>query len=183
MKNISISLIICFGFLSQLTAQIFATPDTTNLFGLLPHQEALVSFGDLDNDGDKDIIIGNDDYPIFYKNIGNPSNPQFDSTDISTIGLSNTLENFIVRLVDIDNDNDLDIFWVGDTLVFIENIGTPTLPQFDLTNAISHPFNMQNNPMGMPYFVDIDNDGDFDFLSRHFNPLVYVENTRLKLNI
>jgi hypothetical protein len=177
MKNISISLIICFGFLSQLTAQIFATPDTTNLFGLLPHQEALVSFGDLDNDGDKDIIIGNDDYPIFYKNIGNPSNPQFDSTDISTIGLSNTLENFIVRLVDIDNDNDLDIFWVGDTLVFIENIGTPTLPQFDLTNAISHPFNMQNNPMGMPYFVDIDNDGDFDFLSRHFNPLVYVENT------
>ena len=171
---ISLLNLIC---LCQVIPQSFATPDTTNLFGIRNLEEVFLTFGDLDNDGDYDLLLCTEDYPVYYKNIGTPNNPQFDSTDVSVLGLSDTLEEFLVKLIDLDNDSDLDLFWISDTAyVFIENIGSATTPHFDLMNATSNPFGLNSQFQSLFDFVDIDGDGDFDFMVKDYNDLFFVEN-------
>ena len=162
---------------NQVYSQSFAAPDTTNFFGIRNLEEVFPTFGDLDNDGDYDLLLCTEDYPVYYKNIGTPNNPQFDSTDVSVLGLSNTLEEFFVKLIDLDNDSDLDLFWISDTAyVFIENIGSATTPHFDLINATPNPFGLNSQFQSLFDFVDIDDDGDFDFMVKDYNDLFFVEN-------
>ena len=126
MKKISISLIICFGFLNQLTSQIFATPDTINLFGLLPHQGVLVSFGDLDNDGDDDLFTSTYNGDIkFFENIGTNTQAQFDFNFVLnpfSIQSYNNEYSFC-SFSDIDSDGDIDLILSGDgPLQYLENL-------------------------------------------------------------
>ena len=177
MKKLLLILIISLIGFNQVYSQSFAAPDTTNLFGIRNLEEVFPTFGDLDNDGDYDLLLCTEDYPVYYKNIGTPNNPQFDSTDVSVLGLSDTLEEFFVKLIDLDNDSDLDLFWISDTAyVFIENIGSATTPHFDLINATPNPFGLNSQFQSLFDFVDIDGDGDFDFMVKDYNDLFFVEN-------
>lgn len=85
------------------------------------------TFGDLDDDGDLDLMIG--DYHnrvlIYYENAGSPQLPSFSKVGVDTFGLQTS--NVDCRkpfLVDIDDDEDLDLFLgsgLGDFWYF-ENI-------------------------------------------------------------
>ncbi len=69
-----------------------------------------------------------------------------------------------ISFVDIDNDNDKDLFIGNDfsRIAFFKNTGTPTAPSFNLITdslpLLSASFNYA------PAFADLDNDGDKDLL-------------------
>jgi hypothetical protein len=88
--------------------------------------------------------------------------------------------------VDIDNDGDLDLFNAAydtnsgyiDNLVFQENIGSASSPNFD--DSVINPFNFNlgsNYMIISPLFADIDNDGDFDLLATgYYGTPLFFEN-------
>ncbi len=111
-----------------------------------------VTFVDLDNDGDQDLLQRTYVSTIkYYENIGCANYPIFDTFVLSPFGLTvNSIERG-VKFSDIDNDGDYD-FFLGKKMH--KNFGTPEVPQF--ANAVSF------STMESPDFTDIDNDGDFD---------------------
>ena len=123
------------------------------------------TFTDIDSDGDLDAFIGDWNGQIhFLKNIGSADIPKwefitdiFDSIDV---GYHSSPE-----FVDIDNDGDLDLF-VGNNeskVFFYRNNGDSFSSSFVLEDS---SYFVQSNGDGIPEFIDIDNDGDFDcFLS------------------
>jgi hypothetical protein len=92
------------------------------------------TFGDLDNDGDEDIIIGQENGQLLYVQntttvVGNPTYatplPFYDSIDVGQFATP--------QLVDVDRDGDLDLL-IGErngNLNYHENFGTASAPDFD----------------------------------------------------
>ena len=136
-----------------------------------------IDFGDIDSDGDYDIILGEYNGTVsLYTNIGDTINPNFlfdgllDNIDLS--GYS------IPRLIDIDNDGDLDLF-VGQAngyISFYENTGTSENYYYTLISS-----NYQNIFVGSRSsldFIDIDNDQDLDMIvGSQYDNLLFYENT------
>ena len=135
-----------------------------------------LDFGDIDNDDDFDLVIGDFNGRVkLYVNTGSQysSNFIFDN-NIQNIDLSGYS---VPKLVDIDNDNDLDLF-VGEmsgSIFFYENIGTPILYDFVLVSD-----NFQNIDIGSRAsidFIDIDFDDDLDlFVGSQNNGIVIFKN-------
>ena len=154
-------------------AQTFESQLSTKdglLFGLSKSDsKSTVAFGDLDNDGDLDLLSGNQNGSFnYYQNLGNAQEPSFAAKNANPFGLVSLTDNFSYpSLVDIDNDGDLDIFSgeLYGNFIFYKNIGTPTVPLFD--EKVENPFGLVSDPFGFstPTFVDLDNDGDYDILS------------------
>lgn len=124
------------------------------------------ALGDLDGDGDLDMICGNEDGRLaLFRNTGTPSNPVFTLTDGFFLGLDLDF-NASPVLVDIDHDGDLDLF-VGEwdnqanaNLYFYRNEGGPFPPNFvQEATALLPPTGLQQT---LPAFADIDGDGDYD---------------------
>jgi hypothetical protein len=130
--------------------------------------------GDLDNDGDYDLLISNarDHYPpLGYKNIGNTTHPiwqrcsAWDAPDLGEYEQN-------PELVDLDNDGDYDLL-VGGIYISpnerrvcaFENNGTlesPSWnrkPEWDLL-VLSWP---------CPAVADLDDDGDFDVMMGQYD--------------
>lgn len=116
-----------------------------------------ISSGDIDRDGDDDIVLGSSDRGLhIYKNLGEGTFEEVTPELPSVSGLAN----FIAALVDIDNDGWLDIFatsyssgnrilW-NDQGTFSESRMSDVINRDDalLTKALS--------------FGDVDKDGDVD---------------------
>lgn len=98
------------------------------------------------------------------------------------LGMQSSSLNSNLRLVDIDNDGDLDAF-IGSAsgeVEFFRNDGTKTIPSFAVVSGSGNPFNGIYSPAGHSTlgFVDIDNDGDLDvFLGDEDGDLYYYKNT------
>jgi len=128
-------------------------------------------FVDIDDDGDLDFFSGalNGDF-IFKYNNGDFANDPFSGSVITNpFGLTQLADGGSTpHFVDIDNDGDLDMFsgvYYEYYFYYYENIGTKSSPDF-LAAVTSSPFSItqyMNNVT--PYFVDIDNDGDYDMLT------------------
>ncbi len=152
---------------------------------------AAATIGDLDGDGDNDLIIkervvsGGMPFPIisyrflYYVNSGTSNSPVFTTaTSANILPIASGIQS--PTLVDIDADGDLDVFAglssAGGSVAYFENTGTVSSPTFvrrsngdnpldsveyDLNNLIQ-----RGNKTPIPRFVDIDDDGDQDcFLS------------------
>lgn len=136
-----------------------------------------ICFGDMDNDGDLDAFINNDDYNpgkiIYAENIGTPSSPSFGSPITNPFGLNilqDTAKLYFPELGDLDGDGDLDLFLgvSNDTTTqfrFVENTGTVSSPNF--SSFMDDPFGLdgQIDFFATPELVDFDNDGDLDLFS------------------
>lgn len=137
------------------------------LISVSPAGYSFVSAGDLDNDGDFDLIMGESAYGAIHymENTGSPTNPSFPSFVTNPFGLDSTYYFSIPSLADMDNDGDLDL-WVGEyygTVQYFENVGTPSSPSF--AAPIQNPFGITTTlEFFVPEAVDLDADGDIDLL-------------------
>jgi hypothetical protein len=112
----------------------------TNFANMLSYnlgREITPAFGDLDDDGDVDMIVGLiSGYFHEFENIGNPSSPNFAPKNLL---LTNTdvSANAAPYLFDLDNDDDLDLF-IGNNvgkIFYFENTGTKSLANFNLKSS------------------------------------------------
>ena len=183
-----IALFLGVSLTNNVNAQYFAYP-ITEPFGLSinNHTVQSVAFADLDNDGDIDYLANTMTYGyysysmdfVYQENIGSANNPNFSTQNINPFGLTSQPTNsFLLRFpkfVDLDDDGDFDILYtevsqniysyqMNSSFRYLENIGTPTTPQFG--SPVSNPFGLSDtNQIVNINICDIDNDGDYDILS------------------
>ncbi|MFQ5678722.1 MAG: FG-GAP repeat domain-containing protein [Gemmatimonadota bacterium] len=122
------------------------------------------ALGDLDADGDLDMLLGSWRAKIAYwRNDGARTRPRFVLADSALVRITRG-SNTTPALVDIDADGDLDLF-VGESsgaLNFYRNEGTPRAPRFVL---VSDEYGeIDPGRRTVPSFVDLDGDGDADLL-------------------
>ncbi|MCB0706077.1 MAG: T9SS type A sorting domain-containing protein [Saprospiraceae bacterium] len=139
-----------------------------NPFGLVPVDDiTTATVGDLDGDGDLDILVGNyyNGGMHFYENTGTANAPAFASAVDNPFGLTPVYGYATPNLVDIDGDGDLDAIvgqGYGNTL-FFENVGTPQVPDFAIPEPDAFGLASSNFVM-IPVFADLDSDCDLDFM-------------------
>ena len=177
---------------NPLRSQNFAT-GINDPFGInTSSQVAIPTLGDLDGDGDFDLMVGEFDYYgggsvlgqlHYYENVGTNQSANYNYVGMNPFGLnSDTLASDVIMptLADIDGDGDLDIL-VGGTgfygVAMFENTGTAQAPAFGL--PVYSPFGLTDYTYGARIaIVDLDDDGDLDLLvGGYYGDLRYYENT------
>ena len=131
------------------------------------------ALGDLDNDGDLDIVTGSTNGLHGYCNTGNKRNFVFQAEPGNYALDSISVTSSTPALVDIDADGDLDLF-IGSTsgIFAYKNIGSKEYPQWSEISEFASDFG--NFDAGITLsFSDLDNDGDFDcIIGQHSNSMV-----------
>lgn len=180
------------------TAPVFVeqTGTTNNPFELISlngESYTVPTFGDIDGDGDFDLLTGQDyDSFQFYRNTGTNTAPAFVFETGTTFPSINTVSgNYYDELapsfVDIDGDGDLDVMIGNEDLpnmVMLQNTGTATAPVYTFIGATNtnNPF-ASVNPVSManyrmePGFSDLDKDGDIDAWINLPGGVKYFQNT------
>lgn len=144
------------------------------------------SFADIDNDGDFDLFLGTWwGRIIFYRNDGSAQSPNFVRVDENYAGIDVGF-NSTPALVDIDADDDLDLF-IGEfsqpnpafgRINFYGNAGSNTTPDFELVTANYFDIDLGEGEFLYPFFADIDHDQDYDlFIGTETKGVVFYRNT------
>ncbi len=169
---------------------------STNLFSfhklVVTGDRASLAAGDLDNDKDLDLIVGEAGGNLnYYENVGTQKDPDWVLKTEELIYITG-VENSAPTLGDIDGDGDLDLL-VGEKqgqVALILNQGTPESPSWILKDQAYFRIDVGSN--SVPRLVDIDSDGDLDLLVGNFagrviyylnkgtktDPVFAVESTR-----
>ncbi len=142
------------------------------------------ALGDLDGDGDLDMILGTWRNELqWYRNESANGTIRLIPEEGVAARLSRG-SNATPALVDIDADGDLDLF-VGETtgtINFFRNVGTPASPQFE---EVTDEFgDIDVGRRSFPTFEDLDGDGDFDLVvGRDEKSLAVFRNTGTPLSV
>ena len=158
---------------------------STNPFGAIDVTfDSAPAFADLDNDGDLDLVLGNnwflnDSGLLYFENTGDMTSPDF----IERTGSANPFNSLALNdesapaLADLDGDNDLDLV-VGDengTLSYFENTGSIASAAFTQRELLE---GIDAGDRSRPVLIDLDNDNDFDLVVGTMQGnLRYFENT------
>jgi len=133
-----------------------------------------MGMADVDNDGDKDLCYALHGGELrFLKNQGAPDSMAFVAAVAMPPLMLDLGTQTVPTLVDIDADNDLDLFagYVERGLAFYRNEGTPQLADWRLVSKTMPELNLENL-LVQPTFCDIDDDDDQDLFIGH----VYNDN-------
>lgn len=161
------------------------------------------AIGDLDDDGDLDILMLGSDYSsysvqtIYFENTGSATNPQFGIGQIGTfpVNAPQGVSINVPTLIDLDKDGDLDLLVGGSfydevteeyeaNLYYYENTGSVSVPSFAI--PIKNPFGLSIGSgftVAIPSTADLDGDGDMDVLVQAYDEdteipnVLYFENT------
>jgi flagellar hook assembly protein FlgD len=143
-------------------------------------------FGDIDGDGDLDLLVGNDNGTIYYfRNDGKKTSPVWRSSGLllDAGGSRIKVGNYSApALMDVDGDGDLDLF-IGEyygTVIFYENTGTKTNPGWTFRGPIKDAGGntIDVGWSSIPTFADINGDGLQDLLvGEHYGNVIHYQNT------
>jgi len=158
------------------------------------HGASTLEAGDIDGDGLYELLWGDffSRSLFLIENDGTPAEPNLRMPPVYDIFPPNEDSLFtrgynMPRLVDVDSDNDLDMFvsvlfdpTVEESLIFFKNIGSTTAPVFQ-KESDDFLYTLDVGTKSFPSFVDIDSDGDLDlFIGSEENPngnIYFFENT------
>ncbi len=148
--------------------------------GVTAGTQSSPTFTDIDQDGDLDAFVGNEDGQVFFfRNEGTPTVPnytQFTDTNNPFFGVDLDGK-FTPTFGDIDKDGDLDAL-IGNksgTLYFFRNDGTATNPKFVGLYGACNPFHnilpvtTTDEEFSAPSFVDLNNDGNLEVVVGQFS--------------
>ena len=138
--------------------------EMTGRLPLAPGYHYAPEFGDLDGDGDLDLLVGTWNKGIsLYRNNGSPSEPAFDLIDEEYVTLTRG-SNTTPTLGDFDGDGDLDLFSgeSSGTINYYDNTGSPEAPRFELVS--DRYLDIDVGRRSVPVLIDIDSDEDLDLL-------------------
>lgn len=152
-------------------------------------QKLSIEFTDIDADGDNDCFIGTKNGTVVYfENVGDLLSPSWKLITKKYLDIElMTLDRLKVRLIDIDSDNDLDLFIGGGSaipLLHYINIGTEYIPEWDIVPDFLTDIEAGSNlKFCYPAFVDIDNDEDYDLIyGNYYGTDILYENVGDKYN-
>jgi hypothetical protein len=141
------------------------------------------TLGDLDGDGDLDLLLGtwNQDV-LYYRNDGTRTSPNWVQDPARTIAPPRA-SNVIPTLADIDADGDLDLFMGASNgvVLFYRNTGSRTTAKFELvTERLDDVKAVRRSA---PALFDVDGDGLLDIvLGQEASPTLTFRNTGTKTN-
>ncbi len=124
---------------------------------------------DLDDDGDRDLVVGNNREPgatsarlHHFENVGTSTNPVFERRPAPLLPDAERGFNFVPAFADVDADGDPDLFLgtFSGTVRFYRNTGTAEGPRFE--RVPGRDVELQQGNFATPALVDIDADGDQD---------------------
>jgi hypothetical protein len=165
------------------TAPSFAAP-VLNPFGLTNTADTAyhtISVADLDNDGDKDLMVGS--YlgnHMYYQNVGTASAPTFTAPVANPFGLVGVYYLSAPTFVDFDTDGDWDIVTgeYASNLQFFQNTGTASAPAFASPVQNMGGVTATGTIVAHPTFGDLDSDGDMDLMvGDRSGKTIYFQNT------
>jgi len=188
-----------------ITAPVFTVQPTHALSGITLPINASLSFGNLDGDGDVDLVVGGkliiDNSPnppiikwpvAYYRNDGTAQSPLF----VEVTGSENPLDGVDIQfaapsMVDVDGDGLLDCL-IGEgrlytdtggaaqngSVHYFHNTGDATHPAFTEATPLENPFSgLNSGSFATPVLADLDGDADLDFYSGSgFGTFAYSRN-------
>lgn len=148
------------------------------------HPHAFPTFADIDNDDAPELFVGEGGWQgpgaggniHYYQNDGTSATPNWTLVSDNWLGLD--VGGWSTpTFVDIDNDNDLDLFIGAEdgTLTFVENLGTSQIPNWASPTPNYSGFDLGD--FSAPTFLDVDGDNDLDMLvGLEHGSMAYVRN-------
>ena len=135
--------------------------ETTSLLNENMGQMLSPEFGDLDGDGDLDLLVGDfNGFIQYFENISSGNYLTF--SFIENVGNIDLSGNSVPSLGDLDGDGDLDLLigQLNGSLVFYQNVGSNSQYNFQLDTF--DDIQMDNN--SAPELVYVDGDDDMDLI-------------------
>ena len=141
---------------------------STNLFKfhklIVAGRRSSMTMGDLDDDGDLDMITGEERGNLnYYRNQGTAKKPDWVLVTEELL-FATGMKKSAPELGDIDGDGDLDLLVGGQQghISFVENTGDRNNPKWELRDKTFFQIDVGSN--SVPRLRDIDNDGDPDLI-------------------